>query len=294
MNIPTLSNAVVGAMATFPGRFSLIAPVIESLAPQLDHLFIYANQTTDGFPDLSHLSNVTVLDGREHRGDISANGKIYPLKFVSDSIVLTLDDDFIFPPDYAATYLRLIRKCGGMCAVTTHGGMFPPRADWYFERTHTFTSIRSLPDMQLCSLAGSGTFGFDQKTLRFDPESFLSEVMVDLKLSVLAREQGLPIWVVPREENWLRFIGTDGLWEKLSAGALTHHTRFASKIDWSFGLYREIANSALDAAGLTPADLGLDADLAHGLRTGATPRLWRRGRRTCMKRNQYLEILLNQ
>ncbi|QIE55638.1 hypothetical protein G5B40_09345 [Pikeienuella piscinae] len=294
MSVRTFSNAIIGSMATFLARYPLIAPVIASIAPQLDHLFIYANETTDGFPNISRLSNVTVLDGREHRGDLSANGKIYPLKFVRDSIVLTLDDDFIFPPDYVQTYCDLIAKCGGMCAVTTHGGVFPSNSDWYFERTHTFDAIRSVREMHLCSLAGSGTFGFDQRTLRFDPDSFFAGVMVDLRLSMLAREQGLPIWVLPRPEGWLRHIRSEGLWEKFRASGLTHHTEYARKVDWSFSIYRQIANSALATAGLTPADLGLDADLAHGLRTGVTPRLWRRGRISNMKRIEYLDILIQQ
>ena len=292
MSIVTFNNAVIGCMATFPGRFSLITPVIESLAPQLDHLYIYVNETAEGFPDFSHFANVTILDGRNHMGDLSANGKIYPIKFLTDCIVLTLDDDFIFPPDYVSTYLALLRKFNGKCAVTTHGGIFPPKVDWYYERTHVMVSIRNQPTLKLCSVAGSGTFCFDQKTLQLEPDSFFSEIMVDLRLSIMARTQGLPIWVVPRPDGWLEHIKSDGLWEIFSAGALTHHTDHARKLDWSFDIYREIANSAIAGAGIDMDSLGLDPDLQNGLVTGATPRDWNIGTISMMGRINYMKILL--
>lgn len=292
MNVKQYSNATVGCMATFPGRFSLIKPVIESISPQLDHLYIYVNETAEGFPDVSHLGNVTVLDGRDHMGDLSANGKIYPIRYIRDSIILTLDDDFVYPPDYVSTYVDLLEKFNGKCLVTTHGGILSPKVDWYYERTLVMASTQGVPRMQLCSLVGSGTSGFDQKAFDLNPEDFMSEIMVDLRMSIMARMQGLPIWIVPRPAGWLEHIKSDGLWEIFGAGALTHHTDFARGFDWSFDIYRGIANTAIAQAGINIGDLGLDPDLQNGLQTGTVPKSWAVSKTTLLKRIGYMDILL--
>lgn len=288
----TIKNAVVGCMATFPQRFGIIKSVVEAVAPQLDRLYIYVNETTEGFPDLSHLGNVIVLDGRDHMGDLSANGKIYPMKFIRGSVVFTLDDDFIFPPDYVSTYLNLFKIFKGKCAITTHGSIFPETVDWYYERTHVFMSIREVRSLELCSLAGSGTFAFDQNTLKFDPEDFFSEIMVDLRLSLLARDNNLPIWVVPRHEGWLQFLNTEGLWNQFSVGSLTHHTHFSRNQDFSFNRYRQLTLDAMRRAGIDLDDLDLGADLRNGLENGVTPKVWCGSRISFQKRNSYANILL--
>lgn len=286
-----IRNAVVGSMATFPKRFGIIQSVVEALAPQLDRLYVYVNETTEGFPDLSHLTNVIVLDGLSHRGNLSANGKIYPLRYMQDCIVFTLDDDFIFPPDYVARNLALLRRFDGRCTVTTHGSIFPMRLDWFYERTHTFMSTKAVQSLELCTLAGSGTFAFDQKALTVNPDEFFSDIMVDLRLSLLARDAGLPIWVIPREANWLHFLKTEGLWEVYKTGELTHHTTHARRQDFSFEIYRQVALEAISRAGLQLEDMDLSSDLRHGLQTGAIPVFWRESRVSVMKRNDYMSIL---
>lgn len=294
MKTETLSGKVVGCMTTFPARFGLIKPVIESVAPQLDRFFIYVNETTSGFPDISEIENVIVLDGRDHLGDLSARGEMFPLRFINDCVVFTLDDDFIFPRDYVEKHLEILRAFNGRCAVTTHGSIFPDTVDWYYERTAFFVSRRAVNSLQLCSLAGSGTFAFDQRVFSPDPEEFMEQTMVDLKLSLLAAESGLPIWVVPRSENWLRFLETDGLFQEFGVGGLTNHTYHARDVDFSFSKYRNIALAAIDQEGVDIERLGLDPELKHGLQTGERPSCWREAVRTFRSRNNYYRILLGE
>ncbi len=292
MTVKRLENAIVGCMATSPARFATLAPVIAAIAPQLDHLYIYVDETTDGFPDVSHLENISVLDGRDHRGDLSDNGKIYPLEFLSGCTVFTLDDSLVFADDYVSTCLDLLAKFDGKCAVTAHGGILPPKVDWYGERTLEMPATQAVAALSLCALADSGTFCFDQKTFQCDPEDFLSDPMVDLRLSILARMQGLPIWVVPRSEGWLQSVETDNPSETDSNAALTHHTDFARGFDWSFDIYRTMANTAIAEAGIDVTELGLEADLQNSLQTGTVPKSWATSETTLLNRIAYMDILL--
>lgn len=284
-------GAVVACMASYPARYGSLLSAVASIAPQVDRLFVYANETTEGLPDLSGLGDIVVLDGREHAGNLSANGKVYPLRFLSDCLVLTVDDDFVYPPDYVARLRETILASEGRCCVTVHGSIFPPSVQWYYERTVVLVSRRALPATQLVTLAGSGTFAFHQATLHCAFEDFLPDVMVDLRFSLLAREQGLPIWCVVRPEGWLAPMANEGLWEAMRTG-VTHHTTEARRHDWSFAHYRAIANRALAAAGDSGrAALRLDPELAHGLETGTPPLLWRPGRSTYAARADYLRVL---
>ncbi len=287
-------NQVVGSMTTFPARFDIIAPVIDSIAPQLDHLYIYVNETTEGFPDLSYHHNVTILDGRQYAGDLSANGKIYPLNFMKNCQVLTLDDDFIFPRDYVTRNLAILEMFRGRCAVTTHGGILPPKVKWYYDRTHVMVSKSAVSSLQLCSLAGSGTFAFDQRYLKVDPSNYLNKVMVDLSLSLLARDAMLPIWVLPREAGWLESIPLPGLWEEYKDLGITHHTYFAREIDWSFSVYADIANKAIARTKLSHEELGIGWELSQSLQSGKVPTIWIEGPISFQKRKDYLEVFASR
>ncbi len=281
----------IGSMATFPARFDIIATTLASIAPQLDQLYLYVNEGFDDLPDLSHLPNVIAMDAREHAGDLSARGKIFPLQSVRDSIVFTLDDDFIYPPDYVRRNRDILERMGGRCMVTTHGGILPPRIDWYYERTHVFRSFEKVPALQLCALAGSGTACYDQRTLKLDHAALLRETMVDIQMSLAARAAGLPIFVVPRGDEWLKPIFVPGLWDTFKRSGLTPHTFLAREVDWSFDIYADILRGAMKQAGVTAEELGLDPELADCLHRGGRPSQWRQSLVSYRRRPQYLQLL---
>jgi hypothetical protein len=292
---PSWRDARVAAMATFAPRFANLPRVVASLAPQVDALLIYVNDAPADFPDLSRWSNVHVFFAKDWAGDLSANGKMHHLNFLENCYVYTVDDDFIFPPDYVARLTDLLDRCQRRCCVAVHGSIFPPTVRWYYERTTVFASQRSLRRHQLVTLAGSGAFAFHQSTLPVRFDDFRSKVMVDLRLSREARRHGLPIFAVARPEGWLRFLGGEGLWEAFR-GRLTHHTAEARRHDWSFEAYRRLTLAMFERVfGGFDVDsalaLGLDEELVGGLATGATPAAWRLQLLSYQRRTQYLKLL---
>lgn len=277
-------------MATYPARHATLARVVASLAPQVDRLFIYANETTEGLPKLDNWANVIVLDSRWYEGNLSANGKVFPIRFLKNCVVFTVDDDFLYPPDYVSRYLNVLDFFHNQCCVTTHGSLFPERPRWYYERCHVFSGVQALNAAQLVTLAGSGTFAFHQAALSLRPDEFLGEIMVDLKLSLAAAERNLPIWCLARPKSWLRPITGEGLWEQYRK-RITHHTHEVRKYDWSFVRYREIALQALERSEHRSGAFRIDAELEHALKTGVPPTAWRRSRVTYTRREQYLTLL---
>lgn len=296
--IPSCEGGTAACMATYPARFNTLDQVVASLSPQVDWLYIYVNETLDGLPDLSGWPNVAVLDSRDHEGDLSATGKLFPLGFISRSLVFLVDDDFIYPPDYVTRYRAIFAAFGGRCCVATYGGVLPPRPRWYFERCRTFDAQKALDHLHLASLAGSGAFAFHQDRLTVRFADVPREPMVDLFLSMSALDQGLPIWCAPRPAGWLRHVGGDGLWENYRA-RLTHHTDAVRARDWSFNRYREIAGRAVATFDARAADgfaegLTIDPDLRRALEVGDDPSSWRRDRSAYRQRKRYFDVLLDQ
>ncbi|MDA9224788.1 hypothetical protein N9P17_07790 [Tateyamaria sp.] len=290
---PVIENATVGSIATFPARFKTIEKVVANIAPQVDWLFIYVNETMKGWPNLKSHKNITVLDGREYAGDLSANGKIFSLRFVKNCKIFIFDDDFIYPADYVEKNLNILNLFDGHCVVSTHGSNFPSKVDWYYDRTKIMMSKRATDFLNLCSLAGSGTICFDQRHLPVNPEEFLDRVWVDLKISLIARKNGLPIWVLPRSANWLQHIPMVGLYDQMSS-RMTHHTEYARDVDWSFAIYRDIANSALKRVCLPVEALQLSQELTMALKTGNVPRDWLNGALSMKRRADYCKMLLKR
>ncbi|MBM2575897.1 hypothetical protein JQC91_06240 [Jannaschia sp. Os4] len=285
----------VGTMATFPARFGIIREVVASIAPQLDRLYLYVNETTDGLPDLSDLGDVVVVDGRAAGGDLSANGKIWPLRLMTDCQVFVLDDDFLFPPAYVARTGAVLDAFDQRCCVTTHASVLPAHTDWYYERNVIWMSTRPLRHAHVANLAGSGTFAFHQSTLPLDAEAFFENIMVDLRLSLAARAADLPIWVLPRAEGWLRNLKTPGLFALFTSGVVTHHSEEARRHDWSFDRYAPMVRAALDRLGDDAAAravrASLDPDLVAALEEGRTPMAWAPSRLLLEKQAEYLDIV---
>ncbi|MFQ6551591.1 hypothetical protein AAD018_004495 [Aestuariibius insulae] len=292
--LTTIKDSIVACMATYPDRFDVLERSARSISGQLDHLFIYVNETLDGFPDLTSLKNVTILNGAEHEGNISANGKVYPLNLLSNCLVFTIDDDFIYPSNYVSKIKFIFKICKNNCCVAVHGSILPPELEWYFDRTHVFAARDSLLRAELVNLAGSGTFAFHQSTLNTNFSDFQPDVQVDLIFSSLARQRGLPIWSPSRPKDWLIPLRPDGLMQDMKK-EVTYHTYEARKLDWSFSVYRDIATKALQKNGRPMSeiysDLNLSQALISALGTGRTPANWQTSRKNFLARRNYLRLL---
>jgi len=288
-----VQNETIGCMDTSPGRFDNVRQAVESIAPQVDTLLLYVNETTEGLPEFLQIDNVRVFDGREHAGDLLANGKFYVQRYARNCRILTLNDDVIYPVDYVEKNLDILSAFDGRCAITIEGGVLPETVEWYYDRTHVIKYSDPVFQLQLCSIAGCDMFCFDQRWLTLEIDDLSTSAINDLEISLAARHAGLPIWVLPRYQNWLRRVGVHDISEHVSSSVeLTSFTCLAREIDWSFERYAEIARNALSQAGVSPEQISMDPELAACLRHSGVPALWRGSNATYRIRGDYLNLLL--
>lgn len=290
---------IVGMMATFPARAETLGQVVNSIAEQLDILYVYLNDY-ETVPDiLCSQPNIRPLLSSDYDGDLSATGKIFPLQFCRNCLVFTLDDDIVYPADYVSRMAGLLAKLEYDAAVTVHGSIFDADAQWYFERTRVFPFKRKLAEHRFVALPGSGTFAFHQSSLPIRYQDFSREPMVDLQFAISCRRHVLPIVAIARKQGWLNFLGYTGLYETYLTTS-THHTESMQQTaPWTFDVFRSLCKKAIENyyandEGGGETGVLLDRGVELALHENVVPAAWCRSLATLKKRSQFMELLANQ
>ena len=112
----------IGQVATYPGRIGNLPTMLESVAPQFDEIHVVLNEFGKRQQRLlPRLPNVHYLLPEE---DLKDTGK-FLREARADEYVFLLDDDLIFPPDYADTLVAyLARLPSSRVAVGVHGVVY--------------------------------------------------------------------------------------------------------------------------------------------------------------------------
>ncbi|WP_155992423.1 hypothetical protein [Fodinicurvata fenggangensis] len=290
---------IVGSLATFPKRFETLDKVLNSLHHQFDIIYLYINESPKVPNMISKYNNVIPILGKENYGDISANGKIFPLdNIIKKSYIFLLDDDFIYPSDYTNNIVHLINKFHGKIGVTVHGSITSPNPYWYYDRTTGYGWKKGLETHKLVSLIGSGTFAYRNDKFKLSFLDFPKEPMVDLKISQQAYEQKIPLVSIKRPPYWINFLGHEGLWEEYK-NQITHHSyylrrnrlwNYRESIECILKIIKEI-NGALDRELIEHYEL--EESIINHYHNNNTHKDWKISENTLEKRVELLNIINN-
>lgn len=201
-------NCTISAsMATTAHRTSL-RRAVESLATQVDRLYIYLNDFLAMPEWLERMPKVTVANAP--RGDLRDNGKAFFLDQMR-GFVFTCDDDIIYPPDYVQRMLlRLLYHDFGVI-VGVHG-INMTESFWSDARLGYYSpgarSVARFQDSRFeetpVDALGTGTTAWHSCAL---PTLSLSDFpiagMMDIWLSAYAHRRQLPLLCVARQLGWL-------------------------------------------------------------------------------------------
>lgn len=239
-------NAVVVGMATFPPRAAILEDCLVRIAPQVDAVILYLNEylMIPGF--LTKYPNVYPILGEAAYGDLSAIGKMVALEHCQNCYFLLLDDDILVPSDYVSRIKAAMDLYEGRAAFAVHGGVIAGDAEGYYERSQFFGWRDPLKEHRLVTLIGSGTFAVHQSQFPATLDQFLGEVMVDLRISLICRDNGVPLLSIERPAFWLDVNLQEGLWEQFRT-SVTHHTlAMRENRPWDFPRFAAIAKAMFD------------------------------------------------
>ena len=189
-------------IATYPPRLESLRRVLSSIYNQFDVIRIYFNEYKE-FPKLDDPQNKI----QKIKGDnLTDNGKFAGLDFItSPEYYFTLDDDLIYPKNYAEATVISIETFGMI--VTYHGRKLQGLNKDYYRGHKSFHCLGTVDGNFPIDVAGTGVTAFSTEYfhpigLSLDPRHLMS----DLIFSEAAAEKGKRIGVMAHEVGWIKHI----------------------------------------------------------------------------------------
>jgi hypothetical protein len=211
-------------MATFEGREKTLVDAVRSIAPQVDTLHIWVNN----YPKvkrfelgwlLSCHNNVVItysdVLAKGEDGNIGDIGKFWNLDSW-DGYVLTVDDSWIYPPDYVEVMLDAVDRYNRKSIITAHGRVITGEIkSYYFYKASKLFLYNDVETDTPCNEFGTGVMALHSDLLTpawFDLTTFKHTNMTDIYMSIAANEAFIPAFTVKHSSGWIRpSINSTGL-----------------------------------------------------------------------------------
>lgn len=205
-------SKTLAVLATIPGRQRTLRRCLESLRPQVDTLRVVLN----GFRMVPHevrgLVDEWCIEEEDTRG--SAAKLHWARRW--DGIYFGCDDDWEYPPDYVERMTRWLSLIEEPAIVCCHGRVLKPRA-----RTFTDVVFAAAPqqenDGRWLNYPGAAGIAWDAGRMNV-PEFVPGKNLEEVHLAVWAQRNRVPIWLVPHEARWLKWLlegsGLPTIWEE--------------------------------------------------------------------------------
>jgi hypothetical protein len=192
----------IGQVATYPGRTDNLPVMLESVAPQLDEIHVVLNQYTKRQrARLPRFSNVHYVTPDE---DLKDTGKFKRVAG-ADEYVFLMDDDLIFPSDYADTLVACLAQLqSSAVAVGVHGVVYSDLFDGAASSRFVAKFDKALAKPILVNQLGTGCL-----MLRGDlmpPLEYMrsSKRFVDVRFARYCHEKGIGMVCVARPANLVK------------------------------------------------------------------------------------------
>lgn len=199
-----MKTRVAATIASFPDRFGYLAQVVDRIQPQVDLLFVYLNNTAR-VPTFLRRDYIVVNIGDKAEGDLRDAGKFYPIdRLVSDfEVLLTLDDDIAYPPNYIKAMCAHLNRFDSHCAVGVHAALVSEPFVNAKQSRRVFHFREPLAAHIPVNLIGTGTMAIGTNELSELTLAQLQPGAVDVSFAGFAKRAGLPLVAVPRLRGWL-------------------------------------------------------------------------------------------
>lgn len=177
----------VACVATFKGREKALDLMLDSIGEQFDQVYIYSNEIA------------TI--------DLTDNGKFIGLLLEKEPCYyFTLDDDLIYPSNYAQTMIETIERTHSI--VSCHGRILKGLDLNYYNGHEFYSCLGNVKYNGAIDVAGTGVTAF--RTDHFNPIHIAfnsNQRMSDLIFSYFAKKEGKLMVMQPHERGWIKDCG---------------------------------------------------------------------------------------
>ena len=168
-------DKITASMATIPSRAESLEGAVESLINQVDELIVYLNDWK-AIPNFLMNKKIKLLNG-DNLGD---TGKFYGLQSV-EGFILTVDDDLIYPTNYAEKMVEKINQYNRLAFICVHGNHVPKKSitSYYRDKKGIHFSKELMEDIRV-DVPGTGTLAYHSSLYKSDMNDYERKNMVQL------------------------------------------------------------------------------------------------------------------
>lgn len=196
---------VIACMASFPARKEKMLLTIDSVVGNVDKIYLYLNNYQEVPVELKKYNNLEVTLGKDTKGDLRDNGKIYPFSVEKiEGYCFLIDDDIVYPPSYFNEFVRKIEKYNRRAVVGVHGVIFAKPFQSYFKNREVFHfKNENLVDVIVNQL-GTGALAFHTDTLVPTLNKYIETGMADVFFAIEAKQFNVPLICIAHPAGWLK------------------------------------------------------------------------------------------
>jgi glycosyltransferase involved in cell wall biosynthesis len=213
-------KTITACLATYPPRQDCLQDVVNSTFNQVDNLCLYFNRYSHLPQPIADLLNDTeksksldfILD---FSGKPKASGKFRWID--REGYIFTLDDDILYPENYFSHLIAWIEKFKRNAFIGVHGVIFATEVTSFHKDTKSsiiekFNFSEGLTEEKMVHLIGTGTLAFHASMISKHKEELYQlmnfrdgyENANDECLAVFAKQKNIPMYIVPRKNDWLK------------------------------------------------------------------------------------------
>jgi hypothetical protein len=194
----------IAGLASIPSRIESLRYVVDSIIGQIDEFHIYLNNYST-IPDFLSRDKVTIYRSQDFK-DLTDIGKFYPLFNQNvDCYFFSIDDDIIYPANYAERMIGKIKSYDEKALICVHGNVLPRRKlESYFAEKKCLQYHYFFAEDQKVDVPGTGTLAFRSNLLKLSLDDFPLDKMSDIWIFKKAFEKKIDVISIEREKNWLR------------------------------------------------------------------------------------------
>lgn len=229
---------IVANMATYPPREASMLEAVRSVAAQVDVLNLVLNEYREVPAELGAFPNVNPIIPEQ---DTKDTGKYLP-RVGAEDIVLTVDDDIEFPPDYVARTLERFEALGaGPVMAGYHGTLYRParylrsdflrrligyKPDYIVNSRHFIYFGHALRDATVVDELGTGVAVMRGRDMPPFDHVRDAQRFIDVRLALWCHGKEITRVCLPREAGWLRPVRhPEGIWQDFTLANPPHVAR---------------------------------------------------------------------
>ena len=202
--VKTKKDSITFSLATMPSRIKFLKVVLDSIYNQTDKINVYLNNF-DSVPDFLNDKKININMSQDY-GDLGDAGKFFCCESVS-GYHFTVDDDIIYPANYAQTLIDGIERYDREYLVGVHACIFNDNfVEYEKSKTQNYHCTKKLAFDTPVHMLGTGTLGYHIDTIDLKRKIFEYPNMADTWLSKYCQECKVGCIALKRDKGWIKML----------------------------------------------------------------------------------------